>query len=76
MSDQPSKPYLPVSSTPYGRPDPQRVGVVRLDPFEHFCAVCGAHGAFGFGGNFAGGVPGLYACTEHRAEIEKRWKHS
>jgi hypothetical protein len=32
---------------------PPRVGVAHVSPFEHFCAACGAHGAFGFGGSFA-----------------------
>jgi hypothetical protein len=74
MSDLPAKPYAPVSTIPHTEPDPQRVGVTRLDPFEHFCGVCGAHGDFGFGGDFSAGLPGLYACHGHRAEVEKRWK--
>ena len=64
------------SSTPYSQPDLQRVGEVQMDPFVHFCAVCGAHGAFGFGCDFAGGTPGLWACLAHRGEVERRWKRS
>jgi hypothetical protein len=74
MSDLPAEPYSPVTAMPYHQPDPQRVGLTRLEPFEHFCAVCGAHGPFGFGGDFSAGVPGIYACLPHRAEVERRWK--
>ena len=75
MSDPFSPPYRPISATPYGEADPQRVGVSRMDPiFEHFCAVCGAGAPFGFGGDFAAGVPGLWACTAHRDQVERKWK--
>ncbi|MBP0492895.1 hypothetical protein [Roseomonas indoligenes] len=67
-------PYKPVSSTPYDQPDPARVGVTRMNPFEHFCAVCGAGAGFGFGGDFMRGEPGLWACMKHRAEVEQRWR--
>lgn len=57
------------------KPDPQRVSVTKFDPcFEHFCSVCGAHGDFGYGGDFSAGILGLYACTAHRSEVEKRWR--
>ena len=44
--------YRRLTTTPEDRLDPARVGVVRMVPglpFEHFCAVCGASGGFGFG---------------------------
>lgn len=72
----PSKPYVLVSATPYSQPDPARVGLARFDPFEHFCAVCGRHGAFGFGGDFMAEVPGLWSCSAHKAEVERKWKRS
>jgi len=69
MSDQP---YRPASPVPYSQADPQRVGMIRQEPFEHFCAVCGAYGSFGFGGDLTN--PGIWACTAHKGEVEKRWK--
>lgn len=75
MSDQPRKPYVPITSTPYGEPDPARVGVTRMEPcFEHFCSVCGAGAGFGFGGDFAAGQPGIWACSAHRSAVERKWK--
>lgn len=77
MSDPVYRPYSPVSATPYGEADPQRVNVSRLEPiFEHFCAVCGAGAPFGFGGDFAAGVPGLWSCAAHREPVERRWKRT
>ncbi|WP_338662652.1 hypothetical protein VQH23_21185 [Pararoseomonas sp. SCSIO 73927] len=68
-------PYKPVTATPLDRPDPARVGVTRMTPcFEHFCAVCGRDGGFGFGCDFMRVEPGLWACSEHRDEVEGRWK--
>jgi hypothetical protein len=51
----------------YDQPSPARRGVVRHleGRFEHFCAVCGAWGAFGFGGTAV--MPGRWYCFQHRA---------
>jgi hypothetical protein len=51
---------------PYNEPCPALRGVVRRPRgrFEHFCAVCGAWGAFGFG--VAGDAPGRWYCLKHR----------
>jgi len=76
MSDQPVRPYRPASAMPYDKPDPQRVNMTRWEPFEHLCSVCGANEPFIFGGDFAAGVPGLYACGTHRVEAERRWKRT
>jgi hypothetical protein len=40
-------PYHPATDTPEDQPDPRRIGLIRHDPLEHFCAVCGRFGAFG-----------------------------
>jgi hypothetical protein len=75
MFDPFSRSYSPISATPYGEADPKRVGVTKMDPiFEHFCTVCGAGASFGFGGDFAAGVPGVWSCAAHRDQVEKRWK--
>jgi hypothetical protein len=52
---------------PYDEPCPARRGVIRCPRgrFEHFCAVCGAWGAFGFGVTSA--TPGRWYCFQHRA---------
>ena len=75
MSDPISRPYKPVSDAPYGKPTPDRVGVVRQEPFlEHFCAVCGAGGPFGFGADLIADAPGVWACAAHKAEVDRKWK--
>lgn len=43
-------------------------------PFEHYCAVCGAWGAFGFGGDHTPEKPGVWFCRDHREQGERRWK--
>ena len=68
--------YRPLSATPEYQPDPSRVGVVRIEPglpFEHFCDVCGAWGAFGFGSDHAKEKLSTWFCGEHRKEGERRW---
>jgi len=51
---------------PYDEPCPARRGVIRHPQgrFEHFCAVCGAWGAWGF--DVATGKPGRWFCFRHR----------
>ena len=36
--------------------------------FLHFCIVCGAYGAFGYGVNFRGGRLGHWYCAAHRSQ--------
>ena len=52
---------------PYDEPCPARRGVIRRPRgrFEHFCAVCGAWGAYGF--EVAAKEPGRWYCFRHRA---------
>jgi hypothetical protein len=52
---------------PYDEPCPARRGVVRRPRgrFEHFCAVCGAWGAYGF--EVTAKEPGRWYCFRHRA---------
>ena len=49
-----------------GRPFSARRGVIRRPEgrFEHFCTVCGAWGAFGFG--VTAERPGRWFCFDHR----------
>ena len=51
---------------PYHQPCSARRGVIRHPQgrFEHFCAVCGAWGAFGF--DVTSAAPGRWYCFEHR----------
>jgi hypothetical protein len=51
---------------PYEEPDSARRGVIRhpMGRFEHFCAVCGAWGAFGYGVTTK--EPGVWYCLRHR----------
>jgi hypothetical protein len=51
---------------PYDQPYPARRGVIRHPSgrFEHFCAVCGAWGSFGFG--VTPHRPGRWFCFDHR----------
>jgi hypothetical protein len=51
---------------PYDKPCPARCGVIRYPRgrFEHFCAVCGAWGAYGYG--VTGEKPGRWFCFHHR----------
>jgi len=69
--------YRTLTATPANQPDPSRIGMVRLEldtPFEHYCAVCGAWGAFGFGGDHTPEKPGVWFCGDHREEGEQRWR--
>jgi hypothetical protein len=52
---------------PYDQPFPARRGMIRYSEgrFEHFCAVCGAWGAFGF--EVTAKEPGRWYCFGHRA---------
>jgi len=75
--DENAPPYRPLTATPEDQPDPARVGVVRMAPgvpFEHFSAVCGASGGFGFGSDFMQAKPGTWYCYEHREEGQQHWK--
>lgn len=38
----------------------------------HFCAECGAWGAFGYGVNLSAGRPGRWYCAEHRPQWAAR----
>lgn len=58
---------------PFDQPDPARIGLIRMQPFEHYCAVCGRYAAFGFGCDFIKREPGTWYCGEHRIEGERRW---
>jgi hypothetical protein len=58
---------------PFDQPNPARVGLIRMQPFEHYCAVCGRYAAFGFGCDFIKREPGTWYCGEHRIEGERRW---
>jgi hypothetical protein len=51
---------------PYDEPCLARRGVIRRPRgrFEHFCAVCGAWGAYGFG--VTAEEPGRWYCFPHR----------
>jgi hypothetical protein len=55
---------------PYDKPSPARRGVIRHSGgrFEHFCAVCGAWGSFGYGVSVE--QPGRWFCFQHRAGSE------
>ena len=57
---------------PYDRPCLARRGVIRGpgSRFEHFCAVCGAWGAFGLG--VTAEEPGRWYCLRHRATGSSR----
>jgi hypothetical protein len=55
----------------YEEPCPARRGVVIRFPkgrFEHFCAVCGQWGAFGYGAT--GNESGRWYCFAHRPDSE------
>ena len=39
--------------------------------FVHFCAVCGAWGAYGYGVNLVGGRMGRWFCADHRPQRRK-----
>ena len=58
----------PAAEPPYDQPCPARRGVIRhpRGRFEHFCAVCGGWGAFGFG--VTGDAPGRWYCFRHRPQ--------
>jgi hypothetical protein len=54
-------------------PDPARAGLVRWvpgEPFVHYCAICGAWGAFGFGVDLSVGRmgAGIAATTGRRRD--------
>jgi hypothetical protein len=55
---------------PYDEPCPARRGVIRRPHgrFEHFCAVCGAWGGFGYG--ITGEQLGRWYCFTHRPTSE------
>ena len=55
---------------PYDEPCPARRGVFRRPQgrFEHFCAVCGAWGSFGYG--ITGEQLGRWYCFTHRPTSE------
>lgn len=56
---------------PPDEPSPARRGMVIRFPtgrFEHFCAVCGRWGAFGYGAT--GKEPGRWYCFAHRPDSE------
>jgi hypothetical protein len=38
-------------------------------PFEHYCAVCGNWGAFGYGVSLQNDKPGIWYCFEHRPQL-------
>ena len=64
-----------LSAIPANQPDPSRIGLVRLEAdtlFEHYCAVCGAWGAFGFGGNHTPEKPGVWFYGEHRDQGKRQ----
>ena len=66
MSDSPQRPpYRPATDTPDDEPDPRRIGLIRHDPFEHFCAICGRWGAWGVGADIRSGDIGTWYCREH-----------
>jgi hypothetical protein len=50
----------------YDEPCPARRAVIRRPEgrFEHFCAICGAWGSFGYG--VAAGLPDHWYCFAHR----------
>jgi hypothetical protein len=52
---------------PYDKPSPARRGLIRRPGgrFEHFCAICGAWGAFGL--DVTAEEPGRWYCLRHRA---------
>jgi hypothetical protein len=56
---------------PFDHPCIERCGrVVRRDAlFLHFCVVCGAWGAYGFG--VTGRFPGRWFCRDHRPQTER-----
>jgi hypothetical protein len=56
----------PADEPPYHECCPDRRGVIRRPDgrFEHFCAVCGAWGSFGFG--VTAEQPGRWFCFDHR----------
>jgi len=60
----------PADEPPYDKPSPARRGLIRRPGgrFEHFCTVCGAWGAFGYG--VTGKTPGRWFCFRHRALAE------
>jgi hypothetical protein len=53
---------------PYDKPCIARRGLIRRPEgrFEHFCTVCGAWGAFGFG--VTSHAPGRWFCSRHRPQ--------
>jgi hypothetical protein len=56
----------PAAEPPYREPCAARRGLMRHRDgcFEHFCAVCGAWGAFGYGAT--AGRTGRWFCFHHR----------
>jgi hypothetical protein len=76
MFNQPRQPCTPGSTMAYSQPDPARVGLVRFEPFKHFCVVCGADAPFGFDGDFSAGQAGVWACHAHRADRERKWQRT
>ena len=54
-------------------PNPGRVCLVRMEPgrpFEHYCAVCGAWGAWGHDVDPLKGRLGRWYCSAHRPELD------
>ena len=55
-------------------PNPERVGLVVMEPgrpFVHYCAVCGAWGAFGYDVDPMKGRLGRWYCNAHRPDRAK-----
>ena len=59
-------PQLFESEPFYHEPCPTRRGLIRRSEgrFEHFCAVCGSWGSFGF--DVTSAAPGRRFCFQHR----------
>jgi hypothetical protein len=45
--------------------------LMRREPFEHYCEVCGEWGAFGYGVSLRHGRIGRWYCFEHYPEFNK-----
>jgi hypothetical protein len=58
----------PAAEPPYREPCAARRGLIRRRDrqLEHFCAVCGAWGAFGYDSDLLAGHPGRWFCFQHR----------
>ncbi len=69
MNDLFGEPHTKASSdsksTSTQHPPPE----IRTD--EHACTICGAPAYFGFGVKLRGGLPGRWACSEHREALKQ-----